>query len=71
MKYGDQLGSNCLNGPLFACNRKVLEDFFEFYMPTCIYLSISKDLLIFFATYVHMHHFAPLTSCVLLKRFKL
>jgi hypothetical protein len=34
-KYGDQLGSNCLNGPLFECNQKVLEGFFEFKTSTC------------------------------------
>lgn len=30
VKYGDQLGLNCLDGHLFECNWKVLEGFFEF-----------------------------------------
>ena len=32
-----------------------------------LYLYISKNLLILFATRVHMHLFAPLVTCVLLK----
>ena len=30
VKYGDQLGMEWFNCPLFDCNHKVLEDFFEF-----------------------------------------
>lgn len=33
-----------------------------------LYLYISKNLLVFFATYVRMHLFAPLTTFVLLKQ---
>lgn len=54
-KYGDQLGSNCLDVLLFECDKKVLEGFFEFWTLTCfifIQLRIFSSSLLFVDTYI-------------------
>ena len=35
------------------------------------YLDMTKNLIIFFTTYVHVHVFVPLTTCVPLQRINL
>ena len=64
--YEDQLGSNGLMVPSLSVSRRSWRDSLHLVI-NMFYLYMTKNLLIFFAIYMHMHLFAPLTTCVLPK----
>ena len=64
---GDELGSNCFDGPCLTLTGKTWRTSLSF---RCQHVLSLQELRVFsfpLPSTVHMHFFAPLNTCVLLK----